>query len=532
MRRKLQAGIVGVLVLLAWGAAGNRGWCQTERAEEAARRSLAKTGTAEASSDAGEGADATEEPAATNSPESDAGAPGDGAEEASPPAITSAEGGNAEEAGSGEVGAAAPGAAQSAPQGADAGKPLIRKGLDLLGQIVQGRRDEAVEAAEGPLDDSQLKTRSQKQEAVRDFERGRVAESIRTVNELIVLKPYEAAFHFALGLCYRHEKQYKEALKKYQDVLDLGGPKALISLLKAEVFAVEGKKEKVFEMLKEAAIGGRNIITDVHNIPLLQVFQTDTEFIKLALQLERFEVKRGRRFDPFTNPFPAPDKSGKKGAAQDKVAKEDLSPAAQEKLLRDAKNLYERIQLYIKLQDEQKSMEVYGELRAMEDRQQLITIPKIAGEFQLIISRLGEIEHLITGLRLKYYYNQAKAKLQSAKEHFERGEYSSVEKVHGELEQLAREMVSANQRYKRIADQITQASEAWLRRAKIRLAFEAQKPEVQGVVIAGDVRMAILNNRVVHQGESVADFRVVKVESNKVTFRFKGEEIPLVFRRY
>jgi hypothetical protein len=44
--------------------------------------------------------------------------------------------------------------------------------------------------------------------------------------------------------------------------------------------------------------------------------------------------------------------------------------------------------------------------------------------------------------------------------------------------------------------------------------------------------LALLNDRIIKQGESVDDFRVVKVESNRVTFRYKGEEIPLVFRRY
>lgn len=44
--------------------------------------------------------------------------------------------------------------------------------------------------------------------------------------------------------------------------------------------------------------------------------------------------------------------------------------------------------------------------------------------------------------------------------------------------------------------------------------------------------MTILGTRVVKQGEILNDLRVVRIESNRVTFRYKGEEIPLVFRRY
>jgi urocanate hydratase len=162
----------------------------------------------------------------------------------------------------------------------------------------------------------------------------------------------------------------------------------------------------------------------------------------------------------------------------------------------------------------------------------LITIPKIVNDFKILVVRLEELEVQIEGIRLKYYYNQAQQKLNLMKEAFTDGEYPRVEAMHGEVVKLTKEMEQTNARYKPVAEQIIAVSGRWLNRAKIRQEFHGRKPKINGIIIADDSKMALLNDRLIKQGETVDDFRVVKVESNRVTFRYKGEEIPLVFRRY
>jgi len=365
-----------------------------------------------------------------------------------------------------------------------------------------------------------------------NVEKNRIAEAIKSINELITLKPYDAEYHLALALSYRREGRFADAAKKYQDVLDLGGPKALIALLRAEAYAVESKPDKVFEHLKEAAVGGRNIINDVRLLPLLSGFQSDSDFVKLALQLENVTVSASRTHDPFTNPFPTNKPGVEANAKEGAENATSMSPEEQEKFLQEAKKTMERIQFYIKLDDETKAMKAYASIREMIRKKDLLTVPRIINEFRILILRLDTVEIEIQGIRLKYYYNLAQAKLKQMKESFADGEYAQVEAIHSELTRLAQEMEGANANYKPVAEQIMAHSQKWVQRAQVRQDFESRKPNIQGIVISETNKMAVLNDRIVKQGESVDDIRVVKVESNRVTFRYKGEEIPLVFRRY
>jgi tetratricopeptide (TPR) repeat protein len=408
---------------------------------------------------------------------------------------------------------------------------------NVLNNIAGGAPNAAAQGApvdpleKGSSEETQKKVNELVRTAQMNMEKGRVTEAEKNVNDLITLKPYDAEYHLALGLCFRKEGKYTEALKKYQDVLDLGGPKALIALLKAEAFAAENKPEKVFEFLKEAALGGRNIINDVRTLPLLSSYQSDTEFIKLALQLEKVTISAARTHDPFTNPFPklSEVKQGAQDLAEGPVV---LTPEDQEKLLQEAKKTYERVQFYIKLEDESKAMKAYTSLREMIRKKDLLTVPRIVNDFRILVSRLEGLEIEIEGIRLKYYYNQAQIKLKQMKELFGDGEYQRVEAIHNEVVKLTQEMDQSNPRYKPVAEQILSASNRWMARAQVRQDFQARRPNIQGIVISDNAKMALLNDKLVKQGELMEDFRVVKVESNKVTFRYKGEEIPLVFRRY
>ena len=385
---------------------------------------------------------------------------------------------------------------------------------------------------EQPEDETERKVNELMQQATLSIGKGRLTEAMRHVNELIAIKPYDPDVHLALGLSFRQLQKFDEALKKYQDVLDLGGPKSLISLLTAEAYAVADDKENALKQLKDAAIGGRNIINDVGLLPNLKKYRDDTEFIKLALQLEKFELTGARTNDPFTNPFPQSSLDSSTTGERQVVVKVSYDPDEQEQLLKEAKKAYARIQFYVKLEDEVKAMKAYHQLRELFSQREYITIPKIANDLRFLENRMDEIEVQIEGIRLKFYYNQAKDKLKTMKESFLDGEYTLVESVHQEIVDLAAEMTQTNAQYKPVADRVLETSEQWVRRARVRQEFQSRRPRIQGIVIGTDGKMAVLNDRVVKQGEAIQDFRVVKVESNRVTFRYKGEEIPLIFRRY
>ena len=56
-----------------------------------------------------------------------------------------------------------------------------------------------------------------------------------------------------------------------------------------------------------------------------------------------------------------------------------------------------------------------------------------------------------------------------------------------------------------------------------------QPPSISMEFQNADLRVVL---ELSHQGDHVGEFKVQKVENNRITFRYKGEEIPLVFRRY
>ena len=372
--------------------------------------------------------------------------------------------------------------------------------------------------------------------ALRNIEKQRVSEAKKNLNDLITLKPYEPDFHLALGLCFRKEKRYKDAQKKYQDVLDLGGPRSLVNLLMAEVAADGGNKEKVFEYLKEAAVGGRNIVHDVQNLPLLDKYKGDTEFIKLALYLEKFELRSRAGQDPFTNPFPAAQTGPSKqplGVPVDLGAgSRPWTGTEQQTFLAESRRVFEKILWYIKLEDDEKAMENYIRLREKVEQKDRITLPKLQNDFRILIGRMEDLEVQIEGIRLKYYWKQANGRLAELKEAFHAQEYNRVDSLFADVEKLAKEMEKANVRFKPVAERVLTAGKVWMARAAVRREFQTAKPDIQGVVIAEEAKLAIIENRIFKQGESFGDFQIQKVENNRVTFRYKGEEIPLIFRRY
>ncbi len=455
----------------------------------------------------------------------------EGSPPAPPPGAVSVEGAES----SGEVGGAEPPAGLS-ESGEGGGGLIQRMARNLFGS----KGGDATPAKEeedalGPESrEGQRRTKELVNLALRNIERGRISEAKKNLNDLITLKPYDADYHLALGLCFRKEKRFKDALKKYQDVLDLGGPRSLVTLLMAEVAADSGEKDKVFELLKEAAVGGRNIVSDVQTLPLLEKYKGDSEFIKLALHLEKFEVRAKRGQDPFTSPFPASMVPGKVplGPKIEGSLNTQLTAEEQQKLLNESRRLYEKIQWYIKLEDEEKAMENYQRLREIMDKREGFTVPKIVNDFRILSGRMENLETQIEGIRLKYYWNQAQGRLKEIKEAFLATEYGRVDALYGDIEKLAKEMERANARFKPVADRILTAGRIWINRANIRREFQASKPDIQGVVISPESKLAIIDNRVLKQGESFGDFQIQKVENNRVTFRYKGEEIPMIFRRY
>ena len=101
-------------------------------------------------------------------------------------------------------------------------------------------------------------------------------------------------------------------------------------------------------------------------------------------------------------------------------------------------------------------------------------------------------------------------------------------------------MESTDSSFVEVSDTVRKVADNWVNRARTWRDFNSRELKVQGIIIdqgmnesgePGD-SFAIIDNRTYRIGDVYDDMQVIQVEPNQVWFAFRGEKIPLVFRRY
>jgi tetratricopeptide (TPR) repeat protein len=372
---------------------------------------------------------------------------------------------------------------------------------------------------------NELKRRVQRSLALR-----RWAIASEEMKELVVLEPYNSDFQLTLGLLFRQTGNVDEARRKYQDFRDLGGHPAVAHLLIAEAYAAKNDKTKAFQHLKKAAENGMNILKAVEQYKTLTPYRNDTEFIKLALKLERYDLDLAGRVDPTTNKFrkPAVDEVGEPTIQESgRLSKED-----QEKRLRHAKHYLANIERFLSLENEEKAMEAYGKLLETTEDIDKFTVPALAAAMRDIIGKKEIIEARIEEIRLRFYFQEAKQVIAKMQREFQNEDYPRVIALRDELALVSRAMTSVNPDFQQVAKKVTLVGSNWVRKAEIRREFLKKTMHIEGIITHQGAPMAIVNNRLLRIGQPFQDMTVVKIEPNQIYFDYKGERIPLVFRRY
>ena len=424
--------------------------------------------------------------------------------------------------------------AEGLPAAAPSAPPVV----DPLQPGAAGRQEE---------DTSQKRIRELRRRAIESFRKGgtRLLEARRCLLDLISFRPYVPEYHLALAFVLRREGRWEEFYRKLNDVLDLNGPKQIAYLFIAEYYMQRGQKQKALKALGQAAESGMNIMEAVAHIPALSQLRTDTEFVKLTLSLERFTLRSLEFPQNFRDPF-RPSGLWKKVEREDAEGETPLvtqrrktaTKEEQARLLVRAKTALKAIERYLNSPQasDAKAMQKYRELQAIMAQRKRITVPRIAREFDAIGRKLQEIETRLQDLKLRYYWEEAERMISQMRSAFEATEYKKVSDTYEEVKKLAFDMVKASNAFKPAADRIMQVAGHWNRRAQIRSEFAKKDLEILGIVTSKengkDVNFVILNNKLLREGDEYKDFYVDKIERNRVTFRYKGERIGLVFRRY
>lgn len=395
---------------------------------------------------------------------------------------------------------------------------------------VQAQAPETVVETEEQRVERERKVRELQRRVRQDLSRQRFNEALRGTKDLVILEPYEEDYHLTLGLLYRQLNQQSEARRKFQDYLDLDGSPSVAFLMIADSYAAAGDRANAFIHLRKAAENGMNIMRAVQQFPSMQEYRADTDFIKLALQLERYELNLNQEFqDIFSGRFKTVEEVDDE--PDDELA-EAWDRARQELELKKLKVHLANIEHYLSSGNEDNAMRSYSLLLELLDQQSKFTVPAFAAEIRRILARKDDIERGIEEIRLKYFYEKSREVIAELERLFRSEDYPAVEERYSEVIDLANKIEQINPEFEKIGEQVREVGQYWVRRAKVRREFNSKDLDIQGIILHEGPAIAIVNETVIEEGGYFDGMNVVAIEPNQIIFRYKEEEVPLVFRRY
>lgn len=366
-----------------------------------------------------------------------------------------------------------------------------------------------------------------------DIHRKNWNRALNEIRELVTLRPYHADFHLTLGLIHRRLEgvnpggiHLEEAIRKYEEYTDFGGEDAIAALLMAEAYAHVGDRDGAFLNLERAASYGMNISRAVQQFPALKKFTSDTRFVRAALRLERYNLSNIVSRDPFTGPW------NRLGSGPQAPRVGPLEPLQQSELLAEAREAMARIEYAIRNNDQVAAMEAYGVIETIGESIARFDQPEFSTELRSIMDRLDDFEEGIDKIRVAYLYAQAISKLEAMKVAFSEQDFDLVHRMHGEILSIGQDIGQAGESYNAASVLVIQAADQLLQRSETVREFLAKEVSVEGVVMAPEGSHAIINGNLIPEGGQIHDGLLEKVLSDRVIFRYRGEQISHKFGRF
>ncbi len=152
------------------------------------------------------------------------------------------------------------------------------------------------------------------------------------------------------------------------------------------------------EHLRKAADNGMNLMKVADRFPALVPYRDDTDFIKLALQLEKYELDAGALKDPMTGRWNRAEVIDDKG---DPTLASRPDKAQQEDILRGAQIALAKIERALSQENENAAIDSYADLRKYTSQEDRLSVPRFVQEMRKINDRKEEIETRIKEIRLK-----------------------------------------------------------------------------------------------------------------------------------
>jgi hypothetical protein len=428
--------------------------------------------------------------------------------------------GGAPEGGPAPAAPGAPGAEGAEPA---APKPIeTLSGIDELGEarILQDRAERS------------LKNRDWGR-AVKDFEK------------LVQLRPEVLEFRLNFALSLYELGKDNEARDIYEKVLS-GEPDNIQALnAVARLFCKQAGRERdaakkteleeqAREQLKRAARNGLNALRAIKIYPEFGIFKTDVQ-LQLDLIREpqqfRFEAPPGGK-DPFYNPLPTVTSPGGKAGEREGVERSGLTAAEQKQLVERLENLFNELEPLVAKNDFQGLGKKWGEIDEIRRSEAKITSIDLLPKFKELMKRHREKLPVVKSLLLQAYFSDGEQIVDQMRSAYDAPDLARVFELWARLEAHAKKMKETDQQFAQPADDLIAQGKPILEKAQKLKEIEQIKLAVTAVVTGGGISQAIVNNRIVSEGDQVfdaqgtpiAELRVVQIKRRKVKFVYKGLE--------
>jgi tetratricopeptide (TPR) repeat protein len=390
-------------------------------------------------------------------------------------------------------------------------------------------------------------------EAQFEFSRGNYEKASKMFALLAEKVPALPEFKFRLAECYFQMNRIGDARGIYQNILDKEGDNvvALIAMarIEAKAAAAEADQKKRTDQLDKARASlltaaelGANTLKAVQAHPELKRFTDDVSLlIDLAKAWQKFESVSAVR-DPFVNPMPRKDA----GTQVDSGTPSDLEPSTRWDLERQRimverlKGLVVELREAISLEDFQRVAELWSEIEDILRYEKSITDSESAVVIRRLKEEVKANESVVQSLLLSAYYATGERLLGEMREALDAQQFTELFELWERLNEHADRMKKTeNEIFIEKAQDLLARGQALERDGRILEEIGRFTIAISATVVGGGVAKAIVNNRVLAEGDWVYDFRgnpitslkVLVIERRRVRFSYKGLEFVRELQR-
>jgi tetratricopeptide (TPR) repeat protein len=283
------------------------------------------------------------------------------------------------------------------------------------------------------------------------------------------------------------------------------------------------------DMLKKAAREGLASLRALKLYPEFADFNND---VILKLELIRAPqtgpIENVPR-DPFHNPLPTKLEQTPITASEG-GDRSGLTGQEQEQLVKKLEALFAEIDPLVERNDFEGLGRKWGEIDEILAQEKQITSIDLSPKFKELMKKHREKMPVIRSFLLRYYYTEGERMVDAMKQATDQQDHQRAIELWQRLEGHAKKMVQTDDKFAQPAADLLEKGRPLYEVALKLKEIEQIKLNVNAIVMGGGVAQAIVNNRILAEGDPVFDsqgnpipeLRVEQIKRRRVRFNYKG----------